>query len=215
MAQQSGRTRRWLSRTAPAATEVDLARATRRGPWTVPNAITVARLLAVPVFLWFLFARDNRAAAAWILAVIGVTDWTDGYVARRFDQVSDVGKILDPVADRVVLLVTVGALLVDGAVPAWVAVLALVREAAVSVMGLTLGAMGARRIDVTYVGKTGSCLLMIAFPLFCAGSSTLSYAGLAQAVGWITAVPGLAISYYAALGYVPLARRAMAAGRAG
>jgi cardiolipin synthase len=183
--------------------------------WTIPNAITVVRLLTLPVFLYYLFGRDNRAAAAWILAFIGATDWTDGYVARRFGQVSDVGKILDPVADRVVLLVTVGALLVDGAVPRWVAVLALVREAAVSVMGLTLGALGARRIDVTYVGKTGSFLLMVAFPLFCAGSSTLSYAPLAQLFGWLTALPGLVISYYAAFGYVPLARRALAEGRAG
>jgi cardiolipin synthase len=203
---------RWFSRSAPVAT-ASVSGVSHRGPWTVPNAITLARLLLVPVFLWFLFARDNRAAAAWILAVIGMTDWTDGYVARRFDQVSDLGKVLDPVTDRIVLLVTIGALLVDGAVPRWVAVLALAREAAVSVTGLALGAMGARRIDVTYVGKTGSFALMIAFPLFCAGSSTLSYADLAQALGWVAAIPGLALSYYSAVGYVPLARRALAEGR--
>jgi len=79
---------------------------------------------------------------------------------------------------------------------------------------LALGALGARRIDVTFVGKTGTLLLMSAFPLFCAGASTLSWAPLAQFAAWVFAIPGLAISYYAAAGYIPLARAALAEGRA-
>ena len=69
-------------------------------PWTVPNAISFARLLCVPVYLVLLFGRDNRAAAAWLLAALGMSDWVDGYLARRFDQVSELGKLLDPQIGR-------------------------------------------------------------------------------------------------------------------
>jgi cardiolipin synthase len=181
---------------------------------TVPNVITVVRLLVLPVFLWLLFARDNRAAAAFVLGGLGATDWVDGYVARRFDQVSEVGKVLDPVADRILLGTAVIALLIDGAVPLWVGILALVREVLVSIAVLTLGALGAKRIDVTFVGKAGTLALMFAFPLFCAGASTLSWAPLAQFAAWCFAIPGLVLSYYAAAGYIPLARAALAEGRA-
>jgi cardiolipin synthase len=81
---------------------------------TIPNIISVVRLLCVPVFLWLLFDQDNRVAAAGLLAVLGATDWIDGYIARHYDQVSALGKILDPVADRVLLIVGVVAILIDG-----------------------------------------------------------------------------------------------------
>ena len=84
---------------------------------TVPNLISFVRLLCIPWFLWLLFAQDNRHAAAWLLAVLGCTDWIDGYIARRWNQVSTVGKVLDPTADRLMLGVGVIAILVDGSVP--------------------------------------------------------------------------------------------------
>lgn len=187
--------------------------ARRHDVLTVPNVVTVVRLLALPVFVWLLFARDNRAAAAFLLGGLGATDWVDGYLARRLGQVTELGKVLDPVADRILLGTAVIALMVDDAVPRWIGVLVLVREAAVSATALLLGALGARRIDVTSIGKTGALLQMIALPLFCAGSSTLSWAPVAQVLAWTFIVPGLGISYYAAAGYVPLARGALADGR--
>ena len=87
---------------------------------TIPNVISVVRLCCLPLFLCLLFGRDNRAAAAWLLAALGATDLIDGYIARRFDQVSDLGKILDPVADRLLFFVGVGGIMVDGSVPALV-----------------------------------------------------------------------------------------------
>ncbi|MEA3056116.1 MAG: hypothetical protein QOD30_1548, partial [Actinomycetota bacterium] len=75
--------------------------------WTIPNVISVIRLLLIPVFVYLLFGRDNRAAAASLLAFLGATDWVDGYIARHFDQTSTLGKILDPTADRLLLLVSV------------------------------------------------------------------------------------------------------------
>ena len=177
---------------------------------TVPNALSVGRLLCVPLFLWLLFGRENRAAAAVLLGVLGATDWVDGYVARRFDQVSTIGKVLDPAADRILIATAVVALLVDGSVPVWVGVLTIIREVLVSLAVVGLAAAGARRIDVQWVGKAGTFLLMCAFPFFLASESTVSWDALARVLAWGFAVPGLVLSWYAAFTYVPLARRALA-----
>ncbi|MEA2931481.1 MAG: hypothetical protein QOI56_266 [Actinomycetota bacterium] len=176
---------------------------------TVPNVISFVRLLCVPLFLWLLFGRDNRLAAAWLLAVLGATDWVDGYIARRYDQVSTLGKILDPAADRILLAVGVISILAYGAVPAVIAWLAIVREVSVGLLALVLAALGAKRIDVIWWGKTGTFLLMIAFPLFLLGDGH----GLAYAVALAVSVAGLLAGWYANVLYVPQGRRALREGR--
>jgi cardiolipin synthase (CMP-forming) len=181
---------------------------------TIPNVITVTRLLLLPVFLWLLFVRDHRAAAAGLLAFLGITDFLDGWIARHYDQGSNLGKVLDPIADRLLFFVGAGAILVDGSVPTWFAVIVLVREAVVSIATLVLAAAGARRIDVTWYGKAGTFGLMIAFPLFLASESTVGWADTAEVLAWIAGIPGLALSLYAAALYVPIARQALAEGRA-
>lgn len=181
---------------------------------TIPNVLSVVRLLCVPVFLVLLFARDNEVAAAGLLAVLGATDWVDGYIARHFNQVSTLGKVLDPTADRVLLLVAVVALLVDGSVPVWVGVLTLVREVLVSGAVLLLAALGARRIDVQWVGKAGTFALMFAYPLFLLSEAGTQVDDVARFCAWAFAIPGLVLSYYAAFTYIPLARQALAEGRA-
>jgi len=187
------------------------------GVLTLPNAFTVVRLLCVPVFVWLLLGHHphERWPAALLLAVLGATDWVDGYLARHLHQVSRVGKILDPTADRILLGVAVVALLVDGSVPTWVGVLAIAREAVVALAAVVLAAMGARRIDVTWVGKAGTFALMFAFPFFLASHSTLSVRDEFGVAAWLCAIPGLALSYYAAATYVPIARRALQEGRVG
>jgi cardiolipin synthase len=177
---------------------------------TIPNIISFIRLGALPVFLWLLFGREDRAYAAWLLAALGVTDFLDGYIARHFDQVSNLGKILDPVADRLIFLVGGTAILIDGSVPTWFAVTVLAREVLVGGATLILGALGARRIDVTWFGKAGTFGLLMAFPLFLAHESALEWW---QGFAWITGIPGLVLSLYAAVLYVPMARRALAEGR--
>jgi cardiolipin synthase len=180
---------------------------------TVPNLISLVRLACAPLFVWLL-ADDELLAAAALLAVLGASDWVDGWIARRFDQGSDLGKVLDPVADRILLLVGAVALIVQGSVPVVVGVLVLVREAIISVAVLALAAAGARRIDVQWVGKAGTLALMFALPLYLwadAISGTASDVVLAAA--WFMAVCGLVLSYYAALTYVPLARQALREGR--
>jgi cardiolipin synthase len=181
---------------------------------TLPNIVTLVRLACLPVFLWLLFGVEDRAAAAWLLAALGLTDWVDGYLARHLHQVSDVGKILDPVADRLLFLVGAGGILIDGSVPVWFAVIVLIRELVVGGTTLVLAAMGARRIDVTWYGKAGTFFLMMAFPLFLASHSDIWWHEFAGFAAWCTGIPGLVLSLYSAGLYVPLARKALAEGRA-
>jgi cardiolipin synthase len=180
---------------------------------TLPNLVTLVRLACLPLFLWLLFGQEEREAAAWLLGGLGITDWIDGYLARHLNQASELGKVLDPVADRLLFFVGAGGILIDGSVPTWFAVVVLVRELLVGGATLALAALGARRIDVTWAGKAGTFGLMFAFPLFLASHSEVSWQEYADEMAWITGIPGLALSLYAAARYVPLARRALAEGR--
>jgi cardiolipin synthase len=177
---------------------------------TVPNAISLGRLACVPVFLWLLFGRENRVGAALLLAGLGATDWVDGFIARRYDQVSNLGKVLDPVADRFLLIVGMVAILIDGSVPPVIFWAAVVREVLVAGMTLLLGALGSRRIDVSWAGKAGTFLMMTAFPLFLWGHGH----GPATAVAWPVAIAGLVMAWYAAATYVRPALGALREGRA-
>jgi cardiolipin synthase len=181
---------------------------------TVPNVITVVRLLLLPVFVWLLFGKDDRASAAWLLAALGTTDFFDGYIARHFDQISELGKILDPVADRLLFFVGAGSILIDGSIPVWFAVAVLAREVLVAGATLALAAMGAARIDVTWFGKAGAFALMMSVPFFLGSHGDLSWADQAEDLAWATGIPGLALSWYSLLLYVPLARKALRDGRA-
>ena len=192
------------------ATAVDADGAGEDRILTIPNVITVVRLCLMPVFLWLLFGKEDRATAAWLLAALGTTDFLDGYIARHFNQVSNIGKVLDPVADRLLFLLGVGGIAVDGAVPAWFAIATLVREGLVAGATVTLAAMGVRRIDVTWFGKAYTLLLMISFPLFLASHSTLGWHEGARTAAWVFGIPGLVLSWYSAALYVPMARRGLA-----
>jgi cardiolipin synthase len=184
-----------------------------RGILTIPNLVTVIRLGCVPVFCWLLFSDDDRTAAAWLLAALGCTDWVDGYLARHLGQVSELGKVLDPTADRILLGTVVISLLIDGSVPAVVGWGVLVREVLISGAVLALAAAGARRIDVQWAGKAGTLALMVAFPLFMMGTPG-PWGRPSLVIAWCFAAPGLVLAWYAAATYVPMARRALAEGRA-
>lgn len=181
---------------------------------TVPNLLSLGRLACVPVFVWLLFGRDDRAGAAWLLGALGATDWVDGVVARRFGQVSTLGKVLDPTADRILLGVGVASILADGAVPAWLGWTVVTREVLVSAAVLALAAAGAARIDVAWVGKAGTFGLMWAFPLFLMSHAPVGWHQTARALAWVFAIPGLALSLYAAVAYLPRCRAALREGRA-
>lgn len=180
---------------------------------TIPNALSIGRLLCIPVFLWLLLAREERYVAGLLLAAMGTTDFVDGYLARHLHQESNLGRILDPTADRLLLGAGVIAILIDGSVPTWVALLALIRELTVGLGVVSLVVLGARDVvDVKLVGKAGTFTLMVAFPLFLASNPDggAPWHELARPLAWAFVIPGLVLSWIAAAGYVPAARQALA-----
>jgi cardiolipin synthase len=176
---------------------------------TIPNVISAVRLACVPVFLYLLLGAEQRRAAAILLATLGATDWIDGYIARRWNQVSNLGKVLDPVADRIVLLTGVVAILIDGAAPLWVGVATLGREVLISIGTLVVAALGGRRIDVSFLGKAGTFLTYFAYPMFLAGDADLGSRAVWRGLAWACVVPGVVLSWWALGTYVPAARQAL------
>lgn len=195
-----------------------MADATDAGWRTWANLVTLVRLALLPVFLWLLFGTGHRALAAWLLATLGATDWIDGFLARSLNQVSNIGKVIDPVADR--LLVIVGLLGVAGAggVPWWFAGATLARELIVSVLTLTLAALGAARIDVLWWGKVSTFALMTTFPLFLLTTndhhaSLATWQHVIRDATWVAALAGLALAWVVLVGYVRPALTALRNGR--
>ena len=183
---------------------------------TIPNAISLARLLLVPVFIWILLVEENRAAAAIVLAWLGVTDWLDGFIARRFGRVSTVGKVLDPVADRVFFIGGVGAIMIDGSAPTMVLAAVLARELIAASAFLVVATRSRRRVDVHWTGKTGAFFLMFALPLFVLGAHDgYSLASTATHIAWWFAIPGIIFGYVSFRPYVSALRTPAAASHAG
>jgi len=181
--------------------------------WTLPNLITAVRLACIPLYIWILFGADRQTAAALLLAALGATDWIDGYIARRFHQVSTVGKVLDPVADRILVVTAIITIMVQGAVPIWFGVATLAREVVVSGAVLLLASLGAARIDVLWVGKAGTFALMTAYPLFLVSHGPATWQSVLHVAAWVIGLLGLALAWVAAGSYVAPAREALAAGR--
>jgi cardiolipin synthase (CMP-forming) len=181
---------------------------------TAPNVITMIRLACIPLFLWMLFGKHWQTASAILLAVLGATDWVDGYVARRYHQVSTLGKVLDPTADRLLVGTAVISVMVYGAVPLWFGVATIAREVLVSIMVVLLASLGAARIDVLWVGKAGTFGLMFAYPTFLLGYGNATWQEPIKVIAWVTGIVGLALAWYAAGSYIAPARKALREGRA-
>jgi cardiolipin synthase len=175
--------------------------------WTVPNALTALRLACLPVFVSLLAKPEGkgRAAAAFLLGGLGITDSLDGYVARRFHQVSSLGKMADPLVDRALVLTATGGALVVGAIPPWFVGVVLAREAVVAGGGAVLALSGGARLEVSRAGKIGAFGMMVALPLFILGSSSSRWRGEARTLGWVAAGWGQVFAWGAAAGYVPQA----------
>ncbi|MEV6633152.1 CDP-alcohol phosphatidyltransferase family protein [Actinoplanes sp. NPDC051470] len=133
--------------------------------WTVPNVISFIRLLGVPLFLYLLLGPEHDIAAVIVLVAGGTTDWVDGYAARRLNQVSRLGELLDPFADRLYILATLIGFTLREVVPWWLTAALLMREVVLGVGLLVLRRYGYGPPAVHYVGKTGTFVLLAAFPL--------------------------------------------------
>lgn len=171
---------------------------------TVPNLISAARLGLVPVFVWLFATRTNDAAALAVLVILGGTDWVDGFVARRTGQVSAVGKVLDPLADRVAVLVVVSALTLRGTISWVLAVAILGRDAIVAIVFPILEARGIPRVPVNRVGKTATGAIYLGVGL--AVGSLVGNAGM-HAAGTAFLTIGAVLYWIAGVMYVAEIRR--------
>lgn len=171
---------------------------------TIPNLVSLARLLLVPLFLWLLLGVDEIAAAGWLLAIIGGTDWVDGYLARRLGQVSEAGKMLDPVADRLAVVAAVIGGLIAGVLPGWFVWGLIVREAVVAGLALYLGLRMGRRLEVRFLGKAATLILYAAISCWFIGVGTpMSWLEQLAEIG---ALVGLVLYYAVMVSYVGDAR---------
>jgi CDP-diacylglycerol--glycerol-3-phosphate 3-phosphatidyltransferase len=170
--------------------------------WTVPNALSVLRLLGVPLFLWLLLGPEADRWAVAVLMVSGVTDWLDGKLARWLDQSSRLGALLDPAADRLYIVSTLVALSLREIVPVWMVALLLGRELVLGIMLLVLRSYGYPPLQVHYLGKAATLLLLYAFPglLLADGSGWLATA--IEPFAWAFTIWGTALYLLAGVFYV-------------
>jgi len=180
---------------------------------TIPNVISFIRIALIPVFCWLIVDEDTTAAGILLFGAVVATDWVDGTIARRTGQVSELGKVLDPVADRLSVAAGLIALMVRGAFPVWAGVAILARDVAVLAGGAIL-LFGRRhvRLEVRYIGKVATMSLMTAVPCISWGTLGFPLADGALVIGWLTFVPGIIEYYVAAIVYLGDLRRVRAAG---
>jgi cardiolipin synthase len=176
---------------------------------TVPNLLSGLRLASVPVFVW-LFVSDKEEAAVILYGVGAATDWVDGYVARRTGAVTELGKLLDPLADRIFIVALALALLLRGALPAWLGGVIIVRDVVVLVLWPVVDRRSARRIRVNFVGKTATAALLVGLTCLAVSETRWSFGGGAREIGLAGTTVG-AILYWAS--GIMYARAASRAGR--
>ena len=175
--------------------------------WNVPNVISLIRLALIPVFIW-LVAIAEYGWAGVLLGVIGSTDWIDGYLARRLGQVTEVGKFLDPLADRLAIIVAVIAGLISGVLPAGFAIALIVREVLIGIGAIYGWSRGVTKLDVRWLGKAATLLLYVSIALFYVGVGF--DVELLEAAAWLTGIPGLGMYYWVGVEYLSDMKKAIA-----
>jgi cardiolipin synthase (CMP-forming) len=182
--------------------------------WTIPNLISFVRLLGVPLFLYLLLGPENDVAAVIVLAIGGTTDWVDGFVARRMNSVSRLGELLDPFADRLYILATLIGFTVRGVVPYWLTGALLLREVVLGIALLVLRRHGYGPPPVHYVGKTGTFVLLAAFPVILLAQAVDSVSSWLGPAGWGLAWWALGLYWSAAALYLAQTAQLLRADRA-
>lgn len=181
---------------------------------TAPNVITFTRLLLMPVCAWLL-AHGRWGVGLWLTAVVGSTDWVDGWLARRTGSVSRLGQLMDPFADRLLIASVTIALLVRGVLPL-VAVLLLVGRDLLLLAGFPLlASRGVRPPEVVWVGKAATLVLLFALPILALGETGVAVAGAARALGLALLAFGVVLYYVAGVVYVRMAVQGLRAARSG
>jgi len=167
---------------------------------TLPNLLSALRLVGVPVFLWLLFTHQDIWAFV-VLALSGLTDYLDGKIARRFNLVSRVGQLLDPLADRLYVLTTLVALTIRDIIPLWLLIVLVGRDLFMGVVILLLKRVGQTGLPVHFVGKAATFNLLYAFPILLLSSVEGVIGDVAQPLGWAFAWWGVGLYLLAAVLY--------------
>ncbi len=175
--------------------------------WTVPNMPSMLRLAGIPLFLWLVLGPEADLIALVVLMVSGVTDYLDGYLARRLDQFSSLGEILDPVADRLYILAVVVGLALRDIIPWWVAIILPLRDLLMWGLVPVLRTRGYSALPVHFLGKAATFNLLYAFPLLLLGEGTGVVATMAQVFGWAFAIWGIGLYWWAGVLYAWQVRR--------
>jgi cardiolipin synthase (CMP-forming) len=174
---------------------------------TVPNALSLMRLLGVPLFLWLILGPQADGWALVVLMVSGFTDWLDGYLARSWGQVSRIGQLLDPTVDRLYILAAVVGLTLRDIIPLEFAVLLLARDVVLAFSLPVLQRYGYGPLPVHFLGKAATFCLLYAFPLLLLGDGASAINDLAFVFGWAFAIWGAALYWWAGLLYLAQVRR--------
>ncbi|MFC0625338.1 CDP-alcohol phosphatidyltransferase family protein [Kribbella deserti] len=164
---------------------------------TIPNALSVLRLLGVPVFLWLILGPQEDGWAIVVLMISGFTDWADGQIARRMNQTTRLGQMLDPVADRLYIFATVLGLALRDIIPWWLAIALPLRDLLLTFTLPVLHRRGFNALPVHFLGKAATFNLLYAFPLLLLGDGDGTLNLLARVFGWAFAIWGTALYYWA------------------
>jgi cardiolipin synthase (CMP-forming) len=178
---------------------------------TVPNAISVARLAGVPVFLWLVLGPKADWWAVGLLILAGLSDWLDGKLARAWNQQSRLGQVLDPAADRLYIAATLAGLAIRGIIPWWLVAVLVSRELVLGVALLVLRRHSYGPLQVSLVGKAATLCLLYAFPLLFIGEHAGPVGLIARVAGWAFAIWGSALYWWAAGLYLVQTRQLVAA----
>jgi cardiolipin synthase len=181
--------------------------------WTIPNLLSLLRLLGVPLFLWLALGPQADGWAFAVLAFGGLSDYADGKIARRFNQSSRLGALLDPAADRLYILATICALAARGIIPIWLAVAIPGRDLLLAFTLPVLRRHGYGPLPVNFAGKAATLNLLYAFPLLLLADGSGALAAVARAAGWAFTAWGTALYAWAGILYVVQVRRLVAADR--
>lgn len=177
--------------------------------FTVPNLLSVLRIVLVPVFLWLVLGPEQDVAALAVLVVSGITDYLDGKIARSMGQTSQLGAILDPIADRLYILAVVVGLGLREIIPWWLAVILPLRDVLLFSLVPFLRTRGYSALPVHFLGKAATAGLLYAFPLLLLGDGSGVVADLANVFGWAFAIWGVGLYWWAGILYVFQVRHLM------
>jgi len=184
-----------------AMVETGKAASTRSEVFTIPNLLSFLRLALVPVFLWLLL-EEMFVPAIVVLAVAGLTDFLDGYLARTLNQITKLGKFLDPLADRLYIFATLLGLTFTGHVPLWLALLVIFRDVLILLSLPSLRSLGYTSLPVHYLGKAATFALLYSFPLLLMGKIFTEVQFLITPLAWAFALWGVALYWWSGFVYL-------------